>query len=131
MSKINEIIFRLVISVALCACFVIGTVAQTPTVSPSPESTKSQDTKPEVDPFAPEPAAPLPPGMTGSDTNDPRTTLAPGVYDAAEATMGIRHIALVKKPAAFQLGTNDPNSPTVQKMLGQLGISDTAKLAKP
>src|SRR5262249_3460456 len=39
----------------------------------------------DANPFAPEPAAPLPPGMTGSDVNDPRAKLAPGLYDAGEA----------------------------------------------
>ena len=44
--------------------------------------------------------------MTGSDTNDPRAKLAPGLYNAGEAAMGIKHLQLVKKPDAFQLGTD-------------------------
>ena len=55
--------------------------------------------------------------MTGSDTNDPRTKLTPGFYDAGEAAMGLKHLMLVKKPDAFQLGVNDPNDPKVQKVL--------------
>ena len=55
-------------------------------------------------PFAPEPAPPLPPGMTGSDANDPRFKLTPGMYDAGEASMGMKHLLLLKKPDAFQLG---------------------------
>ena len=46
--------------------------------------------------------------MRGSDVNDPRYKLKPGLYDAGEAAVGIKHLALVKKPDAFQLGTNDP-----------------------
>jgi hypothetical protein len=69
--------------------------------------------------------------MTGSDTDDPRAKLTPGIYDAGEAALGIRHITLIKKPAAFQLGTDDPNNPKVQKMLGQLGFSGTSKVPKP
>ena len=53
--------------------------------------------------FAPQPAPPLPPGMTGSDTNDPRYTLKPGLYDAGEAAFGMKHVAFVKKPDVFQL----------------------------
>jgi len=85
--------------------------------------------KEEADPFAPEPAAPLPAGMTGSDANDPRAKLAPGMYDAAETSMGIKHVMLLKKPDAFQLGTADPNDPRVQKTLDLLG-SDTSKMPK-
>ncbi len=61
--------------------------------------------------------------MTGSDTNDPRTKLTPGFYDAGEAAMGIKHLMLLKKPDAFQLGTDDPNDPKVQKTLGLMGAS--------
>jgi hypothetical protein len=66
--------------------------------------------------------------MTGSDTNDPRGKLAPGLYNAGEAAMGIKHLQLVKKPGAFQLGTNNPNDPKVQKMLQQLNSPNLAKL---
>jgi hypothetical protein len=85
----------------------------------------------EANPFAPEPAAPLPAGMTGSDTNDPRAKLTPGIYDAGEAAMGIKHLLLVKKADAFQLGSNDPDNLKVQKTLGLLGVSDASKMPKP
>jgi hypothetical protein len=75
-------------------------------------------------PFAPEAAPALPPGMTGSDVNDPRAKLAPGLYDAGEASMGIKHLLLLKKPDAFQLGATDPDDPKVQKTLGQLGMNN-------
>lgn len=84
----------------------------------------------ETNPFEPQPAPPLPPGMTGSDTSDPRYKLAPGVYDAGEASMGMKHLLLLKKPDAFQLGAVDPDDPKVQKMLGQLGVPDTSKMPK-
>ena len=68
-------------------------------------------------PFAPQPAPPLPPGMTGSDVNDPRYKLTPGLYDAGEASMGMKHLLLLKKPDAFQLGVDRPDDPKVEKTL--------------
>jgi len=104
--------------------------AQTPTPTPS-ASPSAQPAEEERNPFAPEPAAPLPPGMTGSDANDPRAKLAPGLYNAGEAAMGIKHLTLLKKPAAFQLGTANPDDPKVQKILGQLNMPNAAKIPKP
>src|SRR6185369_4711708 len=69
-----------------------------------------------------------PAGMTGANVDDPRAKLKPGVYDAGEAAMGLKHILLVKKPAAFQLGAENPDDPKVQKTLGQLG--NPAQLAQ-
>jgi hypothetical protein len=83
------------------------------------------------DPFTPEPPPTLAPGMTGSDANDPRAKLTPGLYDAGETSMGFRHLLLLKKPDAFQLGTADPDDPKVQKVIGQLGMRKAAKLPKP
>lgn len=71
----------------------------------------------------PETAPTLPPGMKGSNPDDPRAKLAPGLYDAGVASFGIRHLELLKKPAAFQLGTDDANSERVKKTLGSIGIS--------
>ncbi|HJS50689.1 MAG TPA: hypothetical protein VJ781_02205 [Pyrinomonadaceae bacterium] len=73
----------------------------------------------------------LPPGMTGSNVNDPRSKLAPGMYDAGVAASGIKHVLLIKKPEAFQLGTDNPDDPKVQKTLGSLGVGDTSKMPKP
>src|SRR6478735_9691924 len=71
----------------------------------------------------------LPPGMTGADVNDPRAKLTPGLYDAGETAMGIKHLMLLKKPDAFQLGSDDPNDPRIQKSLTtNLGIGDTSKI---
>jgi hypothetical protein len=125
-------------SVAFCAavaaifvCFGVSRMqAQEPSKPPSTqEPAKAQEA--EENPFAPQPAPPLPPGMTGADVNDPRFKLTPGLYDAGEASMGIKHLTLVKKPDAFQLGSSDPDDPKVQKTLGQLGVSGTSKMPKP
>ena len=102
--------------------------AQTPPPSPTPAAQDAEEE--DRNPFAPEPAVALPPGMTGSDVNDPRAKLKPGLYNAGEAAMGMKHLTLVKKPAAFQLGTNNPDDPKVQKMLGQLNIPNAAKIPK-
>lgn len=135
MNRVHTFAFRLLtVSLVLCTCFAVGTLAQTPTPTPSPEPTKTPESKPaeqEKNPFAPEPAPALPPGMTGSDANDPRAKLSPGMYDAGEAALGMKHLMLFKKPDAFQLGTNDPDDPKVQKTLGLLGIGDSSKMPKP
>src|ERR671912_725028 len=102
MSRVHTIAFRLLTaSLVLCSCLAARTLAQTtspspqpsPSPSPSPEPTKTPE-----NPFAPESAPPLPSGMTGSDANDPRAKLSPGMYDAGEAAMGIKHVMLLKKP---------------------------------
>lgn len=125
----------LVLAVALLLGFAVKRTtaqgqAQAPAASPSSDAQKAapaaaakEDDDEDGNPFAPEPAPALPPGMTGSDVNDPRAKLAPGLYDAGEAAMGLKHLLLVKKPDAFQLGSNDPDSPKVQKTIGQLGIN--------
>ncbi|HEX3280946.1 MAG TPA: hypothetical protein VHR36_06905 [Pyrinomonadaceae bacterium] len=100
--------------------------AQTPSPSPTPSATPA--TEPASNPFAPQPAPPLPAGMVGSDANDPRAKLSPGMYDAGEAAIGLKHIMLLKKPDSFELGTSDPNDPKVDKTLTTvLGIGDPAK----
>ncbi len=95
------------------------------------EPAKQEDAEEEGNPFAPQPAPPLPAGMTGSDANDPRAKLTPGLYDAGETSLGIKHLLLLKKPDAFQLGTSEPDDPKVQKMIGQLGVGNIAKMPKP
>jgi hypothetical protein len=95
------------------------------------ESTKEEKGDDEENPFAPQPAPALPAGMTGSDVNDPRFKLTPGIYDAGETSMGIKHLLLVKKPDAFQLGATDPDDPKVEKTVRQLGVGNIAKMPKP
>ena len=92
-----------------------------------------KDSEEQGNPFAPEAAPVLPPGMTGADVNDPRAKLAPGLYDAGEASMGIEHLLLLKKPNSFQLASDDPDDPQVKKTLGQLGMPEAslAKMPKP
>ena len=130
MTRVRGIALGLLLpAFALCFCFVAGTQAQTPSSSPA-QATDNKNKEPE-NPFAPEPAGPLPAGMTGSDANDPRFKLAPGVFDAGEAALGIKHIVLVKKPDVFQLGVSDPDNPKVKKTMGLMGIGDTSKIPKP
>ena len=85
----------------------------------------------EDDGFAIQPAPPLPPGMTGSNTNDPRYTLKPGMYDAGEAALGMKHIAFVKKPDVFQFPATSPDDPAVGAMLGKMAMHVTPKMTKP
>ncbi len=103
------------------------TNAQKPATPPPAQ--KAQDEE-EENPFVPQPAPPLPPGMTGSDANDPRAKLAPGLYDAGETSLGMKHLLLLKKPEAFQLGTSDPDDPKVQKIVGELGMGNNPKIPK-
>ncbi len=138
MNRLHSVALRLALA-AIVLCFgVIGMRAQTPPApqksaqAPAPSRTQAPDEdEDEKDPFAPEPVVPLPVGMTGSDANDPRAKLTPGLYDAAESSMGMKHLQLIKKPDAFQLGADQPDDPKVQKMIGQLGIGNTSKMPKP
>ena len=125
MNRVHAIAFRLLLaSLVLCSCFAATNARANANAFAVTRRRQSHRTKQEAEanPFAPEPAGPLPAGMTGSDTNDPRAKLTPGIYDAGEAAMGIKHVLLVKKPDAFQLGSNNPDDPKVQKTLGQLGV---------
>ena len=130
MNRVRTNAFRLLIgSLLLATCFGARTLAQTPSPSPTPEPKPANQGN--GNPFAPQPAPPLPPGMVGSDVNDPRAKLTPGMYDAGETSTGIKHLLLLKKPDAFQLGSDDPDNPKVQKTLGQLGVGDSSKMPKP
>lgn len=104
--------------------------AQKPENAPAAQQNTKNKEDDEGDLFAPQPAPPLPPGMTGSDPNDPRAKLAPGLYDAGEASMGLKHLLLLNKPDAFQLGSDDPDDPRVTKIMGQLGIGSNPKIPK-
>jgi len=67
--------------------------------------------------------------MMGSDANDPRAKLSPGMYDAGETSMGLKHIMLLKKPDAFDLGASDPNAPKVNETLKTvIGVADPSKM---
>ena len=123
MNHARTLAFRLLVAfVVLCSCFAAKTLAQTPTPTPTPAAQPAN-------PFAPQPAPPLPAGMTGSDTNDPRFKLSPGLYNAGEAAVGLKHVTLLKKPEAFDLGANDPNDPKVNKTLTTvLGVAEPTKM---
>ena len=111
MKRVNTTGFRLIAaSLVLCSFFAATTLEQT--TSPSPESKPASQEG--GNPFALQSAPPLPAGMTGSDTSDPRAKLSPGLYDAGEAAMGMKHLMLLKKPDVFQLGSDNPDDPKVQ-----------------
>jgi len=115
---------------ALILCFGTSCVQaqeQKPATPPPAQAPKEEN----ENPFAPETAPSLPAGMTGSDANDPRARLTPGLYDAGETSMGIKHLLLLKKPEVFQLGAADPDDPKVEKTIGQLGIGNISKIPKP
>lgn len=104
MKRINNITFSFLTALfVVCAFLASGASAQTGAPKPSP--------------------TPMPAGMKGADVNDPRAKLKPGLFDAGEVSFGMKHISLLKKPAAFDLGV-DPNSPKVGTALGSLGIPD-------
>jgi hypothetical protein len=147
MNRVAEVVFRIAVA-AIFLCFGVSRLhAQAPATPPavqapaqagaqgpaqeSADKDKDKDKEEDENPFAPEPAPSLPPGMMGSDANDPRAKLTPGLYDAGETSMGMKHLLLLKKPDAFQLGSDDPDNPKVQKTISQLGISSAAKMPKP
>jgi hypothetical protein len=77
----------------------------------------------------PKPAPTLPPGMTGSNADDPRSKLKPGIFDAGEAAFGMKHLALFKKPDTFKIGSNFED-PKVKQALAGFGIPDISKFPK-
>ncbi len=93
-----------------------------PAPSAAAQAAPAKAPEEEEDPFAPKPAPPLPAGMTGSDSNDPRAKLKPGLYDAGEIAMGMKHVAFLKKPGPFQLEATSADDPAIQKALQQLGV---------
>src|SRR6266436_4308130 len=133
MNRVSGVAFYIVGAAIVLFFGVSRMQAQAPPNPPPAQQADKEDKEDDEDanPFAPEPAPALPPGMTGSDANDPRAKLTPGLYDAGEASMGIKHLMLLKKPGAFQLGASDPDDPKVQKMLGQLRVGNASKMPKP
>jgi hypothetical protein len=129
MNRASSVAFRVAVAAIILCSGVSRVQAQAP-AAPPPAQAPAKAPQADENPFAPQPAPPLPPGMTGSDVNDPRFKLAPGMYDAGEASMGMKHLLLLKKPDAFQLGATDPNDPKVAKTLGQLGMGGASKMPK-
>jgi hypothetical protein len=113
MKRAPSFVFRVAVAGIFLCCGVSGMRAQTPGVTLSnppgpkelPKAPEKAEAPPE-NPFAAVPAPPLPAGMAGSDASDPRAKLTPGLYDAGEASMGIKHVMLLKKPDSFQLGSD-------------------------
>jgi hypothetical protein len=154
MNRLGSFGFRLagVAAVAIALCFSVSeTQARTPAqnqepaqtaepqssapqssapATPAPGEDKAPPDDDNKNPFAAAPAPPLPAGMTGSDANDPRFKLTPGLYDAGEAAVGLKHVLLIKKPDAFHLGADQPDDPKVKQMLGQMGMSNAMKMPK-
>ena len=103
----------------LLLCPASSTYAQQPAPAPATPATPPADAKADAKPtptdemeeFAPKPAPPLPAGMTGSDTKDPRYTLKAGMYDAGEAAMGMKHVFFLQKPGPFRLDATSPDDP--------------------
>jgi len=129
MNRGPSVAFRVAVAAIILCSGVSRMQAQTPAAQPPAQET-GKTPEPDDNPFAPKPAQPLPAGMTGSDVNDPRYKLTPGMYDAGEAAMGMKHVLLLKKPDAFQLGVSDPDDPKVQHMLGQLGMGGASRMPK-
>src|SRR5258705_9980081 len=149
MNQVSSVAFRVAVAAMFLCSGVSRIRAQAPAAAPPTEGAVKQDSSKEGEvkpggnkdekgdeeenenPFAPQPAAALPAGMTGSDVSDPRFKLTPGMYDAGETSMGLKHLQLAKKPDAFQLGSADADDPKVQKMIAQLGILSASKMPKP
>jgi len=146
MNRLPSIAVRVAVA-ALILCFGVSRMPAQEPATPPPAQTpatathaqgpadadkdgKEKDEEEDKNPFAPEPAPALPAGMSGSDANDPRAKLTPGLYDAGETARGIKHVVLIKKPDAFQLGTTDPDDPKVKNTMGQLGIGNNSKMPK-
>ena len=140
MNRVPSVAFRMAVA-AIFFCSATSWVHAQAPATPPPAQAQKPATPPagqepakgpeeEENPFAAKPAPPLPPGMTGSDANDPRAKLTPGLYNAGDASMGIKHLLLLKKPNAFQLGASEPDDPKVQKTLSQMGIGNLMKMPK-
>ena len=122
--------FRLLTAALLLGLCLVGKLqAQTPPAQDPAKAAEQKKAEPEMPGV--EKAPPLPAGMTGSDASDPRFNLKPGLYDAGEISKGLRHIQLLKKPDAFQLGSDDADDPKVKKTLGSIGMPDTPMIPKP
>src|SRR5437899_3990025 len=145
MNRVSSFAFRVGVAAIFLSFGISRMKAQEP-ASPPPkqEAAKQEPSKQEpakketVDepeeernPFAPEPAPTLPPGMAGSDANDPRAKLTPGLYDAGDASMGIKHVMLFKKSDAFQLCATDLDDSKVQETFGKLRIGHHVKIPYP
>jgi hypothetical protein len=120
MNRIPSLAFRLAGGTTLAAALCCSSIAhaQEPAAPAKPAAA-------EQNPFAPAPAPPLPPGMTGSTMDDPRVGLKGGMYDAGEAALGMEHLDFLKKPAVFS-PSMDPRE--LDKTLAILGVPANAPI---
>jgi hypothetical protein len=125
MNRVRRVILGFV---GIAAAAILFGAAVTAQEQKTPPPAPAQAPSAAANPFAPPPAPPLPPGMTGADVNDPRYKLTPGMYDAGETSMGLKHVLLLKKPDAFQLGTTKPDDPKVAETIQRLGMGDASKM---
>ena len=125
MNRLNKLTLRLA-GLTLAATFLCTGLTLHAQEAAKPDAPKAE--APPENPFAPAKPTPLPPGMTGSTMDDPRVGLKSGLYDAGEAAMGMEHLDFLKKPAVFNLASDDPNDPSVAKGLATLGIPTGAKI---
>ena len=125
MKRIHSLTSRLA-GLTLAAAFLCTGLTLHAQEAAKPDAPKAAPA--EANPFAPTAPTPLPPGMTGSTMDDPRVGLKSGMYDAGEASLGMEHLDFLKKPAVFNLATDDPNDPSVAKGLATLGIPAGAKI---
>jgi hypothetical protein len=106
MNQVSSVAFRVAVAAMFLCSGVSRIRAQAPAAAPPAQGAPKQDSSPQgaakpgatkdekgdeeenENPFAPQPAPSLPPGMTGSDVSDPRFKLTPGMYDAGETSMG-------------------------------------------
>src|SRR2546427_10857272 len=89
MNRVQSIAWRVLLASLVLGCwFSISTLAQTSSPSPAPSATPAAP----VNPFAPQPAPPLPAGMTRADPKHPRAKLSPSREDAGETSQGLKDI---------------------------------------
>jgi hypothetical protein len=105
MNRLLKFAFRSLLATLTIAFCAGAMLAQTASPTPAPAA---------QNPFAPQPAPPLPAGMTGANARDPRASLKAGMYDAGETASGLRLVKMMKKPDAFAL-SNDPSDAKVDR----------------
>ena len=128
MKPVNGWMKRVAAATMLCGAVTMFAQkpAAVPPVNQPPDAKAAAKPTPadELDEFAAQPAPPLPAGMTGSDVNDPRFKLKPGLYDAGEAAMGMKRLVSLHKPAAFELGDPNDEAKVNKTLVTVLGAPD-------
>ena len=89
---------------SVCSVALAHAQAKLPAEAPTTPSRRQAAATDELDEFAPKPrpaAAPRHDRLHAPTT--PAYTLKPGMYDAGEAAMGMKHLGFLKKPEPFRL----------------------------